>query len=121
MSCILLVDDDESMLLFIEKALKNAGYDVSIAHNAVEALDILNESDQGNFDLLLTDIVMPGMDGIELSRKAVKKDPALKVMFMTGFSAITMNQKDVKDNVELVSKPFHLNDLIAQIRAALAQ
>ena len=119
MASILLVDDDHSMLIFIEKALKHAGYEVTTAHNGSEALDIIATSTDTKFDLLLTDIIMPGMDGVLLSQKVMKNYPDLKVMFMTGFSAIAMNTKNLNEDVKMMSKPFHLNDLIDQIEKTL--
>jgi two-component system, cell cycle response regulator CpdR len=71
---------------------------------------------QEPFTLLLTDIVMPQMDGIELARRAADLDPDLKIMFITGFAAVTLNTdaKAVKD-AQVLSKPFHLKDLVREI------
>jgi two-component system cell cycle response regulator CpdR len=71
---------------------------------------------QEPFTLLLTDIVMPQMDGIELARRASEIDPELKIMFITGFAAVTLNTSSqaVKD-AQVLSKPFHLKDLVREI------
>jgi two-component system cell cycle response regulator CpdR len=72
--------------------------------------------------LLLSDIVMPEMDGIELARRATELDPDLKVMFITGFAAVALNQDfgpDGRRNPGL-SKPFHLNKLVSELRQLLA-
>ena len=119
MALILLVDDDHSMRHFLSKALERAGHDIVIAHDGHEALAKVKNSAH-NFDLLLTDIVMPGMDGIQLSQKIVDIDPHLKVMFMTGFSAVLMDRKDLDKDTKMVSKPFHLKDLIEQVDKILA-
>jgi two-component system cell cycle response regulator CpdR len=73
------------------------------------------------FTLLLTDIVMPEMDGIELARRATEIDPDLKVMFITGFAAVALNpdSKAPKDAMVL-SKPFHLRDLVNEVERLLA-
>ena len=73
------------------------------------------------FTLLLTDIVMPHMDGIELARRASELDPDLKIMFITGFAAVTLNSevKAPKD-ARVLSKPFHLKDLVHEVEKLLA-
>ena len=67
------------------------------------------------FDLLLTDIVMPEMDGIELAQKASVIDPNLRVMFITGFSAVTLRAGQALPNAKVLSKPFHLKDLVLEV------
>jgi two-component system cell cycle response regulator CpdR len=110
---ILLAEDDESMRLFLAKALERAGYEVVAHDNGADALARLQ---QEPFTLLLTDIVMPRMDGIELARHAAVLDPELKIMFITGFAAVTLNSeaRPPKD-ARVLSKPFHLRDLVAEI------
>ena len=119
MAKILLAEDDMSMRHFLAMALKRAGHEVTETEDGLEALSVL-ESDQG-FDLLLADIVMPGMDGIELSQKATKQSPALKVMYITGFAAVAMSERNPgRENAHVLSKPFHLKDLVDQVEQALA-
>jgi len=110
---ILLAEDDESMRAFIERALLKAGYEVTSFANGREAFERLKAEP---FTLLLTDIVMPQMDGIELARRASEIDPDLKIMFITGFAAVTLNTSTqaVKD-AQVLSKPFHLKDLVREI------
>ena len=88
MARILLAEDDNDMRRFLVKALERAGYDVSDFDNGASAYERLREEP---FSLLLTDIVMPEMDGIELARRATEIDPDLKVMFITGFAAVALN------------------------------
>ena len=85
---ILLAEDDNDMRRFLVKALQNAGYEVTSFDNGLSAYNRLREEP---FELLLTDIVMPEMDGIELARRATELDPELKVMFITGFAAVALN------------------------------
>ena len=88
MARILLAEDDDDMRRFLVKALDRAGHDVTDFDNGASAYDRLREEP---FSLLLTDIVMPEMDGIELARRATEIDPDLKVMFITGFAAVALN------------------------------
>lgn len=118
MARILLAEDDEAMRNFLEMALRRAGHEVVAATDGLEALAAL-DSDE-SFDLLLTDIVMPGMDGIELSRTATKRHPKLKVMFITGFAGVARSHSAADKNAHILSKPFHLGDLVTQVDALLA-
>ena len=120
MAHILIAEDDTSMLGFLKLALEKAGHEVTDRTNGVEALETLKGSTE-TFDLLLTDIVMPGMDGIELSQQATKVQPDIKVMFITGFSAVAVGREDIQaDTAKVLSKPFHLNDLVEQVETLLA-
>ena len=114
---ILLAEDDESMRGFLERALLRAGYDVVAFDNGRDALDRLQ---QEPFTLLLTDIVMPLMDGIELARRASEIDPELKIMFITGFAAVTLsNGVETPKDARVLSKPFHLKDLVREVDTLL--
>jgi two-component system, cell cycle response regulator CpdR len=114
---ILLAEDDDSMRGFLERALKSAGYDVVAFANGKDAYERVQ---QEPFTLLLTDIVMPLMDGIELARRASEVDPQLKIMFITGFAAVTLNSgvQPPKD-ARVLSKPFHLKDLVREVDTLL--
>lgn len=119
MAKILLAEDDQSMLGFIKLALQKAGHDVQAEENGADALKHIEGGE--NFDLLLTDIVMPGIDGIELSQKATDLQPGLKVMFITGFSAVAVGRGEIDPEKEkILAKPFHLNDLVEQVETLLA-
>lgn len=110
---IILAEDDESMRGFLARALERAGYDVTSFANGKEAYDRLLEEP---FTLLLTDIVMPEMDGIELARRAAEIDPSLKIMFITGFAAVTLNTDSATPrDATVLSKPFHLRDLVLEV------
>lgn len=112
-SRILLAEDDESMRGFLERALVRAGYEVTSFGDGQQAYARLLEEP---FALLLTDIVMPEMDGIELARKASELDPSLKIMFITGFAAVTLNtDMAAPQDAHVLSKPFHLRDLVAEV------
>ncbi len=109
---ILLAEDDDAMRSYLARALERSGYAVAVADSGESALDLLAS---GTFDLLLTDIVMPGMDGIALAQRAQAIDPAPKVMFITGFAAVALEANDAMPEAKLLSKPFHLKDLVRHV------
>jgi two-component system cell cycle response regulator CpdR len=118
MAKIILAEDDDDMRRFLVKALEKAGHKVTPFAEGASAFE---EIKQNNFDLLLTDIVMPQMDGIELARRAAELDPSLKIMFITGFAAVALHpdSKAPKD-AKVLSKPFHLRDLVAEVDRMMA-
>lgn len=118
MSRILLAEDDNDMRRFLVKALEKAGYNVISFDNGQSAYERLREEP---FTLLLTDIVMPEMDGIELARRATELDPDLKVMFITGFAAVALNpDSQAPKDARVLSKPFHLRELVTEVERLLA-
>jgi two-component system cell cycle response regulator CpdR len=118
MAKIILAEDDNDMRRFLEKALEKAGHQVT---SFAEGASAFEEIKGKTFDLLLTDIVMPEMDGIELARRAAELDPNLKIMFITGFAAVALHpdSKAPKD-AKVLSKPFHLRDLVAEVDRMMA-
>lgn len=110
---VLLADDDDAMRDFLARALERAGYRVDPVNCGTAALALIEAGEQ--FDLLLTDIVMPEMDGIELAQKSSVIDPDLRVMFITGFSAVTLRAGQAMPNAKVLSKPFHLKDLVLEV------
>lgn len=118
MTRILLAEDDNDMRRFLVRALQNAGYDVVAFDNGMAAYERIREEP---FGLLLTDIVMPEMDGIELARRATELDPDLKVMFITGFAAVALNpDSHAPKDAKVLSKPFHLRDLVDEVEKLIA-
>tara|TARA_R110000824_G_scaffold390760_2_gene587504 strand:+ start:192757 stop:193116 length:360 start_codon:yes stop_codon:yes gene_type:complete len=118
MARILLAEDDDSMRRFLAKALQNAGHDVESFGSGDAAHNKLKDD---IFDILLTDIVMPEMDGIELARRAAELDPTLKIMFITGFAAVALNpENEAPKDAKVLSKPFHLRDLVAEVERLMA-
>ncbi|NCP12272.1 MAG: response regulator [Sphingomonadales bacterium] len=109
---ILLAEDDDVMREYLARALTNAGYHVTDVDRGTAALPYL---ESGTFDLLLTDIVMPEMDGIELAQKAASMSPDTRIMFITGFAAVSLRAGETMPHAKLLSKPFHLKDLVAEV------
>jgi two-component system cell cycle response regulator CpdR len=119
MAAILLAEDDDSLRGFLAKALGRAGHMVTSCRDGNEALAALEIRP---FDLLLADIVMPGIDGIELAQRATEHLPKMKVLFITGFAAVALNAKrrGASRDAKILSKPFHLRDLVAEVDKILA-
>ncbi len=109
---ILLAEDEEAMRTYLERALTNAGYEVSTVDRGTEAVPLLEKE---HFDLLLSDIVMPEMDGIELAQRCAEISPRTKVMFITGFAAVTLRASREQPHAKVLSKPFHLRDLVLEV------
>jgi two-component system cell cycle response regulator CpdR len=115
---ILLVEDDESLRKFLAQALIRAGHEVSDFGNGEDAYDCLLNF---RFDLLLTDIVMPGIDGIELAKRAAEMNPAMKIMFITGFAAVALHpSSNAPKQAKVLSKPFHLREIVAEVERMMA-
>ncbi|MBA4010060.1 MAG: response regulator [Erythrobacter sp.] len=109
---ILLAEDEAAMRAYLERALTNAGYEVSAVDRGTDALPLL---ETGDFDLLLSDIVMPEMDGIELAQRCAEISPRTKVMFITGFAAVSLRASREQPAAKVLSKPFHLRDLVLEV------
>lgn len=117
MANILLAEDDDAMRQFLSAALTRAGHKVMSHSDGVSALGALD----AKFDLLITDIVMPRLDGIELARRARVGHPDLRIMFITGFAAVVLDGGNAPvPGAALLSKPFHLRELVDRVDALLA-
>lgn len=115
---ICLAEDDAIMRAYLAKALERAGHHVSTAEDGQQALALI---ESGTFDLLLTDIVMPGMDGIALAQAAQRLAQPPRIMFITGFAAVALQANDELPEARVLSKPFHLKDLVRQVEAEFAE
>lgn len=114
---ILLAEDDESLRGFLTRALERAGFDVRSCADGEEAMEAL---DEGEWDLLLTDIVMPGVDGIEVARHAAARMSGLRIMFITGFAAVALAAGDrTPPGARVLSKPVHLREIVAEVERML--
>lgn len=109
---ILLAEDDNSMREYLARALEKVGYLVTSVDRGTLALPLIETN---TFDLLLTDIVMPEMDGIELAQRAAVIAPEMRVMFITGFAAVALKTGATQPQAKVLSKPFHLRDLVAEV------
>jgi CheY-like chemotaxis protein len=115
MARILITEDEDSLRHFVARALQMDGHETEEAADGAEGLEKLK---QGPYDLLLSDIRMPVMDGIELAHQASSTWPGLKILLMTGYAEQRERADDLMEKVvDVVSKPFALPD----IRKAVAQ
>jgi two-component system, cell cycle response regulator CpdR len=117
---VLIADDEDSMRSLVARAIAMDGHDIVTAQDGAEALDILTR-EQGAFDLLLTDIQMPIMDGIALALSAARDFPSLTILLMTGFA----DQRERASNLnaiahDVITKPFSVADIRTAVADALA-
>jgi two-component system, cell cycle sensor histidine kinase and response regulator CckA len=106
---VLVVDDDEGLRTLVRSMLRLGGYEVLSASDAEEAL-VLAEAHAGTLDLLLTDIIMPGLQGPELAQRLQAVHPSLRVLLMTGATNAPPTA---------LRKPFGVSALLAAVRSAL--
>ena len=121
MASILIAEDEEPLRAFVSRGLQLDGHMIDAAQDGAAALDMLMTAG-AHYDLLLTDIRMPMMDGIELALAASRERPAMPILLMTGFA----DQRERARNLEalirdVLAKPFTLAELRAAVRATLEQ
>jgi PAS domain S-box-containing protein len=116
---VLIVEDDEDVRAYLTEAVRSLGYRVTTAANATVALDILSNKDR-RFDLMLTDVVMPGMNGRQLGAAAAKLRPNLRIIYMTGYprNAVT-HQGRLEEGLEVLQKPITQSLLASRLRDSL--
>jgi PAS domain S-box-containing protein len=116
---ILLVEDEPEVRSLIERVLSGQGYRVCTASRPSEAIRIASQAD-AQFDLLVTDVIMPGMDGRELARRLLSDRPTLPVIFLSGYSADAIGRHGVLDpGTAFLEKPFRPDALVEKVREAL--
>ena len=118
---IVLVEDDDAVRMFGARALRNKGYRVVEAKSGEIALDLIRRT-EGPIDLLITDVVMPQMDGPRLVREVRALDPAIKVIFMSGYAEEAFRQRLDRDrDIDFLAKPFTLRELAAKVKEVAAR
>lgn len=118
MARILLVDDEDSVRSFLKRGLELDGHTVETACDGEDGLDLLITRN-GAFDLLLTDVRMPLMDGIALAHAAQEHWPALTILIMTGYSDQHERAQSLENLAGILLKPFTLGELRAQVSRVL--
>jgi two-component system, cell cycle sensor histidine kinase and response regulator CckA len=107
---ILIVDDEATVLRFVERVLQDAGYQTATASGGAEAIEAAARL--GSFELLVTDVMMPQMNGDELARRLRLKEPDLKILYLTGFSDRLFKEKvTLWENEAFLEKPCTLKSL----------
>lgn len=114
---VLLVDDDSGVRRVVQKVLDLKGYQVKIASDGDQALDLLEAGEV--IDLVLTDIVMPGMSGVQLALLLHEVAPALPVLFMSGYPANFLDDERIRGRTALLKKPFRASELLDAVARAL--
>ncbi|WP_421781011.1 PAS domain S-box protein [Kiloniella litopenaei] len=118
---ILLVEDEDAVRSFSARALENKGYKVLEANSGEAALEILQEEGGEVIDLVITDVVMPKMDGPTLIKKLYETHPDLKVIFISGYTEDSFRKTlDVDSAIEFLPKPFSLKQLASKVKDVLA-
>lgn len=118
---VLLVDDDDGVRRITQRSLSRAGYQVLTARTAEEALRV-SDNPALKIDLLLTDVVMPGMNGAELADRVTAARPTVSVLFISGYNDADVENRGVmRGRSSFLAKPFTLNDLSRAVGAALVE
>ena len=116
---ILIVEDEEAILDMTRSMLESLGYKVSTTNNPANALKIIRDN-SSQIDLIMTDVVMPGMNGRELVDKIQQKISNLKILYMSGYTInLLANQTVLEEGINLIPKPFTLKDLAVKVHKAL--
>jgi DNA-binding NtrC family response regulator len=120
MAKLLIVEDDDSVRMFVSRALERAGHQIHVAADGAQGLEMIRAAD-GGYDLVVSDIRMPEMDGIGMAMSAAKSFPGLRILLMTGYA----DQRERADElngviVDVVNKPFSLAEIRSRVDAALA-
>jgi CheY-like chemotaxis protein len=119
MARILVVEDVAAVREFVRRALINEGHVVVVAEDGLKGLAVLAS---GEFDLLLTDIVMPGLDGIALALKVAKEYPRVRILLMTGYAAERQRAHNLDALIHrVIPKPFSLQEICRVVNEVLAE
>ncbi|MBK9991504.1 MAG: response regulator [Verrucomicrobia bacterium] len=117
---ILVVDDNEQALALVDEALTSRGYSVTVTSKGTEAIPILDSKKGEAIDLVIIDLVMPDVDGMELAGKILKKRPDIRVLVMSGYADdVVVHGVFESENVDFLAKPFSIRDLFSRVSALL--
>lgn len=120
MAKLLIVEDDESVRTLAARALERAGHTVAIAADGAQGLALIRAA-SGGYDLVVSDIRMPEMDGIEMAKAAAALFPAMKILLMTGYADQRERAEELNGIIlDVVQKPFTLAEIRARVERALA-
>lgn len=117
---ILLVEDEDAVRTFSQRALSNKGYEVLTADSGESALELMERQENRNIDLLVTDVVMPVMDGPTLARRMRETSPNLRIIFMSGYTEDKLKDH-MGENIYFLPKPFTLRQLAEKVKDVLGR
>lgn len=115
---ILLVEDEDAVRMFAQRALSNKGYAVLVAESGEAALSLMQNNEDKHIDLVVTDVVMPGMDGPTLVQRIRQDNPELKIIFISGYTEDKLKEH-MSENVWFLPKPFTLQQLAEKVKEVL--
>ncbi len=114
---VMLVEDEDAVRMFGARALRNKGYTVVEAASGDEAIELLNNGEAGEIDVLVSDVVMPGMDGPAMIRQVRETHPDMKVVFISGYTEDSFRKRlDVSEDIHFLPKPFTLQQLATKVK-----
>ncbi len=114
---IIVADDDDGVLSILGATLNSAGHKTVLASNGIEVLEILDN--KGCADLLLTDVIMPGLNGFNLARMVIMRWPSIKILYLTAFHEMEITLRDKGDRYgKLLTKPILPDDLVREVEEA---
>jgi DNA-binding NtrC family response regulator len=120
MAKLLIVEDDASVRTLSARAFERAGHSVDMAEDGAQGLALIVEA-QGGYDIVVSDIRMPEMDGIEMAKAAAQKFPGLKIVLMTGYADQRERAEELNGIIlDVVQKPFTLAEIRSRVEQALA-
>lgn len=117
---VLVVDDDEQALQLLQESLAGEGYNLLSASDGAEAIKLVEGRKDQPLDLLVTDLVMPKVDGMELASRVLKLRPGLKVLFISGYADdVVMHRQDSGTATTFLPKPFKVDALRSKVKSLL--
>jgi DNA-binding response OmpR family regulator len=120
MAKLLIVEDDESVRTLAARALERDGHTVTVATDGAQGLDLIRQAG-GGYDLVVSDIRMPEMDGIEMATAAAGQFPTMRIMLMTGYADQRERAEELNGIIlDVVQKPFTLAEIRARVGKALS-
>jgi two-component system cell cycle sensor histidine kinase/response regulator CckA len=117
-ACILLVEDEDAVRTFSTRALSNKGYEVLAAESGENALQMIQDHGDKHIELLVTDVVMPNMDGPTLAQRLRQDNPNLKIIFISGYTEDKLKEH-MGENISFLPKPFTLKQLAEKVKQVL--
>lgn len=119
---VMLVEDEDAVRMFGARALRNKGYTVVEAASGEEAIAMLANGEADAIDLLITDVVMPGLDGPSMIRQVRETHPDMKVVFISGYTEDSFRKRlDVADDIHFLPKPFTLQQLACKVKKMMEE